>query len=452
MIKQSELTEENKKTIAKFLLGGAALGGSAALATSLINYLNKMKNEVSSSSDDDDTLYVYKKQASLTNGLAIAGGTAATVASYLLIKKLYQKFREREAQKELDDAQHVFLDESGYKEASFDKKADDGRKSMGFWGAVAGSPVALPILLALAGGVTVNEILKSQFPEKKKAVKAPRRIEVLSNEDVEAMRQAGMPGTAPAAPETEKVASVDSDAQEFLCRLTLLNPVDNSNLQALQKVAALGGHEMFKHTAMQLGFAPAINTVKGNFNKKADAVREHLALCWMNKCAYLKPSVGLLAAGEFAETYPSFCRQAANMDEAQQESLLKIASILGQAFRSELSEELGLVGESDVEMCKSASEDDTEDVLSRVLSKLNEKEVEGGNSDGTLMGAESITEGDENESTNTSGEEAGISDADSPSRPDAEKKNEFVNNSKSLRAYSGDLPDDVIDKILSPGK
>lgn len=447
MIKQSNFTSEEKKTISKFLLGGAALGGSAALVTSLINYLNKLKKEVPSSDADDDTLYVYKKQASITNGTAIAGGVVSALASYIAIKKLYQKFREHEAQKELDEAQHIFLDESGYKEAS-------ARRSMGTWDAIAGAPVALPILLALAGGVTVNEILKSNFPGKKQKVKAPRRIEVLDAKDVEALRQVGGP-TAPAAPETEKEASydeVDDDAQEFLCRLALLNPVDDSGLQALQKAAALGGHEMFKHTAMQIGFIPAMNTVKGAFNKKADAVREHVALGWMNKCAYLKSSVGLMAAGEFCETYPSFCQQAANMDEEDQQVLAKVASLLGKALRSELSEELGLVSENDIEFSKEASTANTEDVLSRLLTKLNEKEADGEASDGTLLGANPVTSGDENESTNTSGEEAGIKDEDSPSRPDEAQKQNFINNTKSLRAYSGELPDDIIDKMLSPGK
>lgn len=452
MIKQSDFTDEEKKTISKFLLGGAALGGSAALVTSLLNYLNKVKKEVPSSDADDDTLYVYKKQASVANGLAIAGGTTTALLSYLAITKLYQKFRNMEAQKALDEAQHIFLDEAGYKEASFDKSAEE-RTGMGVWDALAGAPIALPLLLALAGGATVNSLLKSQFAEKKPKIKAPRRIEVLDEKDVEALRQAGGP-TAPASPETEKYASaeVDSDAQEFLCRLALLNPVENSGLQALQKAAALGGHEMFKHTAMQIGFIPAMATVKGAFNKQADAVREHIALGWMNKCAYLKPSIGLLAAGEFVETYPSFCRQAAHMEPYQQEALLKVASILGQAIRSEMSEELGLVSENTIEFAKEASAANTEDVLSRLLTKLNEKEADGEASDGTLLGANPVTSGDENESTNTSGEEAGIKDEDSPSRPDEAQKQNFINNTKSLRAYSGELPDDIIDKMLSPGK
>lgn len=435
MIKRS-FTDSELETIKKYLLGGAALGGSAALVTSMVNYLNKIKRQnKETTDDDDDTLYVYKKQASLTNGLAISGSVISAIASYLALKKVYQKFRENEAQKELDDAQHVFIDESGYKEASA------GRKGISFWGGVAGLPVALPILLALAGGVTVNSILKSKFPEKAEKIKAPRRIEVIDPSEVDDV-------------DIEKEASydVDSDAQEFLCRMALLSPVKDSHLQGLQKAAALGGHEAFKHTAMQLGIIPALDTVKGASAKAVDPVNEHLALCWINKCAYLRPSVGLIAAGEFAEAFPHACRQSANLDPETQDSLLKIASLFGQAFRSERTEELGLFDGEDTELSKQAADGDEEDVLSRVLTKLNEKEQDGGSSDGTLLGAEPVTDGDENESSEMSGELAGTTEEGSNSRPTEQQKQQFIGTSKSLRRYTGEGPTDVIDKLLSPGK
>ena len=440
MQKKSEFSAEDWETISHYLKGGLAIGGGAGLAVSLLNYLKKMNNEsTTDSSSDDDTLYVYRKKANFAaNGTAITTGVLSTLLSYLAVTKAYQKFREAEAQKALDEAQHVFLDEAGYK--SIEKSSSgDRRRGMNLWEGLAASPVALSMLMALAGGVTVNELLKARFPtEKKQEVKAPRRIEVLSPEEAEAIKMASYPGE-------------ETDAQEFLCRMTLINPVKHSGLLALQKVAALGGHEAFKHTAMQLGFYPALDTVKGASAKIVDPVKEHLALCWMNKCAYLRPSVGLLAASEFAEQYPTACRQAAHMDEEQQFVLRKIASLFGRAMRSEISEDLGLVsGESTMD--KKASSVDESDVLSRVLTKLNEKEREGGSSDGTLLGAESVTDGDENESTGTSGEEAGINDDASASRPTDHSKLNFINNSKSLRSYSGDLPDDAIDKLLSPGK
>lgn len=433
MIKRS-FTDSEMETIKKYLLGGAALGGSAALVTSMVNYLNKIKRDNKEvTDDDDDTLYVYKKQASLTNGLAISGGVLSAIGSYLALKKLYQKFREQEAQKELDDAQHVFIDESGYKEASA-----NNRGGMSFWGGMAGLPVALPILLALAGGVTVNSILKSKFPEKEEKIKAPRRIEVIDPSEIE---EAGV--------DKEASYNVDPDAQEFLCRMALLAPVENSLLQGLQKAAALGGHEAFKHTSMQLGVVPALETVKGAAARLVDPINEHLALCWMNKCAYLRPSVGLIAAGEFAEAFPHACQQAANLDAETQDSLLKIASLFGRAFRSEMTEELGLFDGSDATFTKQAEDGAEEDVLSRVLNKLNEKDTD--SADGTLVGAEPVTEGDENESSELSGELAGTPLEESNSRPTEEQKEQFIGTSKTLRRYDGGTSD-IIDKILSPGK
>lgn len=427
------MTDEEMTTIKKYLLGGAALGGSAALATSLVNYLQKIKKREEERTDmDDDTIYVYKKKASLSNGIAMAGGLLSTVASYLAVKKLYQKFREAEAQKELDDAQHIFIDESGYKEAAWGEK---DRRGMNFWGGVAGLPFAIPLVLALAGGVTVNSILKSQFPEKKETIKAPKRIEVLDASDFE---------------DEEKKASVDPDAQEFVCRMALLNPVEHSQLQSIQKVAALGGHEAFKDTAMQLGIVPALSIVKGASSKHTDPVNDHIALCWMNKCAYLQPSIGLIAAGEFTEAFPHACNRAAMLDEETQHCLYKIASLMGRAFRSEMTEELGLLDGSKETFSKQASSTGNEEsILSRVLSGLNVKKNE---SEEQLVGAEPVTDGDENESSEISGDLAGNATENSNSRPSAKKKEEFIGSSKTLRLYRDGETSDFIDKLLSPGK
>ena len=71
----------------------------------------------------------------------------------------------------------------------------------------------------------------------------------------------------------------------------------------------------------------------------------------MPKSAAISEQTKLLAAAEFAELYPTFFKTASKLSPKKQNALYKIACILGQAIRSEIAEEAGVVPGT---MCKKA--------------------------------------------------------------------------------------------------
>ena len=454
----SFLSDRGIETLKRYLLGGALLGGGAATITSLINYLKHMDERKSDSSEDDSTIYVYRpveKRAGLETGVGLAGGVAATLASYALVKKIYAALRMQKAQEELDEAQHIFIDAQGYKEAPQEKKAASDGESLGLMDAVLSGPVAVPLLVALASGIIANKTLDYYYPIPKKKPTTPKKIVTV-------------PVPVGTQPPTEKVASAypgeEDDARELMMRMTILHPVENSDFANLVKSAAMGGHEEFLRNAQQLGFGEALGLVKGASSHEVTPFAEHLAISWLAKSAFLKESASILAASEFAEKFPTFYKTAASLDPEIQEDLAKIAALLGNSIRAELFSGFGVKPPTTIEKDASMGDPDVEEELMEILKKLNKREgvknnagteVEGFTapedvqSEQELEDTPSVTPGDDVASSDTSGEEAGIVDPDSPSRVTKQQQLRFVRNGKTTKGYTGKDDPDIIDKILS---
>lgn len=461
-------------TIKKYLIGGASLGAGAGLITSYANYLNRLKKK--ESEDDDDTLYVYKKASAtsdsyLATPIAIAGGTVSTLATYALVKKLYTKMRLKAAQDELDEAQHAFLDASGY--GSTKKKPKNkptaeeapvkvasvvqGRSITGTE-ALLSTPVLVPLLSAIGAGIVATKVLDKQFPSKIKKVKGPRRIEVIEKpeEDQE---------------EYEKQASAEDmevDGLEHLIRTVLLTKNATSDLSNLVAATAAGGLDDFEKLAGIVGFGEALNSVKGLSELDTDPLCEHVAICTLAKKASIREQVAMLASVEFAEMQSVAFKQAAALDEHTADCLYKAACCFGRATRYELSYEHGIRPDTQ-DLTKSAASIDgltelaTGSMMSRALKLQAVKQLVGSgeNEDEDQEDSDAITEtpeeadkkveaGDFSDSTDTSGQEAGIKDGDSPSRRQKKDKVKFVSNTKSRRGFLSKIDSDVIDQILAP--
>lgn len=482
----------DKEIIRNFLIGGASLGGGAALLTSLLNYMKRMDDRRKESDDDDDVLYVYKdNQAPIQKtagkeagkekgwtalGTGLAGGVASTLATYMLVRKLYTEFMKREAQKELDEAQHIFVGSHGYKDAKqtpikrtisleegdplkqidvtakgdviakpeeeVEKVAAESRRGMTGMEYLEAAPVALPLILALASGVVTNEVLKSKFGTPKPKIKPPKRIEVVdkpADDQDEYTKMAGYP------------EEMEDDASEFLLRMTLANPCENSDLTNLVKAAAMGGQRAIKDTVMTIGFQNTLGMVKGASAQMPDPLAEHLAICYLNKSARLKHGTRLVAAGEFVEQYPELYKDAVALSPDKKDALFKIAGILGIALRAERSQELGVKAEGfNVKRAAKGGPGQEEDILSELIDEINKRRGEEADTQDVNMENEApITEGDEYESSDTSGQEAGISDPDSPSRPDEAQKLNFIRSGKTTRRYQKGQDNDIIDDLLS---
>lgn len=423
--------------IKRVMLGGAALGGGTALVTSLMNYLKKLNEN--DTSGDDDTLYVRPttpvvKTASLGGGLALAGGALSAAGTYALIKKIYNSLMKAEAQRELDEAQKVYLETQGF--TPTEKKADFRGFNLG---EIATSlPVAVPLLIALGGAAGAYKMLDKQFPRKVKKPTAPKRIEVLDEPEV----------TEEDIYEQEKSASfMESDCMELIAHL-VSSPCDTmvSDANNLIHTVAGGGLTEFKKAASEIGFVPALGLTKGASYNHVDPLRRQFALTYLTKSAQFSNQFGVVLAGEFAERYNTFFKQAAALPENTRETLYKIACILGNAIRAEHSADLGLVlPEGEEELTKKAfMEALGEEAVASALEKLLTSK------DGEVL--PSANEADSSESTDTSGEEVGIKDNDSPSRQSDASKVKYISSAKSTKGFLDKLGTDEIDEVLQANR
>lgn len=429
MSQKSILSQRDKDLIRNYMVGGAAVGGGAALVTSLVNYLRHLN--ATKTDKDDDTLYVYRdnpegqiKSAVVGGGLALTGGLLSTIGAYALVKKLYSSMRKQEAQAELDNAQKAFLTSQGYKPADkkeIEKAASAAGKPMSVFEGVTSVPVALPLLLALGSGVVAHKMLDKAFPTTKPKVKPPRRVEIIDRPPVVEEKEEVI----------EKPAFVrEDDGFEFLLRMLSLEKSASSDVCNLVAAIADGELPAFKNAVDTIGYMNALDTVKGASLRKVDPINEHMAIAYLAKSAKLKYQTGVIAAGEFAEKHPHFYKMACALSPGVQEDLYNIMQLVGHGVRSELSEEFDIKAPTD-SLEKYALSDEIMEGFMQIAAKKGKP----------------VAKGDSDESSGTSGEEAGQSDPDSPSRKQTTK---FVASSKTGRGFIDSVPNDVIDKILAP--
>ena len=423
----SILSQRDKDLVRNYLIGGAATGGGVALATALVNYLRHLKDDADESDDDDDTIKIYKQapqeKVAMTLGgpLALTGGIVSAAGTYALVNKLYEALRKKQAQDKLDEAQNIFLESQGYKKLDKKKKPakeeEESEKSASAGKGMSASelgisiPLALPILMALGSGVVAHKLLNKSFPVKKRSVEAPKRIEIVDapvNEEEEAI---------------DKSAGIsDTDGFEFLLRTINMTKAASSDISNLIATAADGRFKDFRKAASVIGFADALDTVKGAAKAiDIEPLTEQLAISCLAKSASVGAQTKLLAAAEFAELYPAFFKAAANLSKKKQNALYKIACIFGHAIRSEIAEGSGITSGS---LTKKA------DIGGALFESL-------------LDVPDEYNSHESNDSTDTSQEEANIR---------KQKKSKFVYSSKrGFRLAKKLQDDDVIDKILSPG-
>lgn len=420
----SILSQRDKDLVSNYLLGGAATGGGLALATALVNYLKRLKDEKDKSEDDDDTIKIYKapqEKVAMTLGgpLALTGGLVSAAGTYAIVNKLYELLRKKQAQEKLDEAQNIFLESQGYKKLDKNQEKKDSEeteksasgKGMSMSELGVSIPLALPLIMALGSGVVAHKLLNKSFPIKKREVQAPKRIEIVD---------------APKEDEEEalldKEAGIsDTDGFEMLLRTVDMAKSASSDVSNLIATTADGRLKDFKKAASSIGFADALDTIKGASRAVVAApLREQLAISCIAKSASVGEQTKLLAAAEFAHLYPSFFKAASKLDTQKQNALYKIACIFGHAVRSEIAESAGITPGT---MTKKA------DLGAALFESILD-----------MPGEESSA----NDSTDTSQEESGIKKK--------KNKKKFVYSSKGgFRLAKKLQDDDIIDKILSPG-
>lgn len=437
MIKYA-ITKDEWALIAKYALTGAGLGGGAALATSIIDYIRNMNREVAQDpSNDDNTLYIrlkkgngIKKKASdddddidrnlfITGPAAITSAAMSALGGWALVKALYKKMMLADAQRELDEAQNQFIDVNGYERVK--KASNDRTKDMSLTSKLLSAIFSVPGLFSIASGVVAYNALNKFFPEKtNKRVTTPKKIKIISDD-----RTAGEEfGPNYNANQFDKYAGVDStDGVELVMRALTSADLKNSDISNMVGDVAKSGSNSFEKLASTIGFDNSIEATKGRAGIKEDKLREQLAITHLAKSASIGPQVAVAAAAEFAETFPATYMNAAALPDDLKDVMEKIACAAGKAIRIlTIAESLNL----SEDITKQASMLVDDNYIVSMLDHLN-----------SLQGA---VEEDSEDHTDTSKEEAGI-----------KNKPKYVASSKTgLRLAKAIEEMDDIDKILNP--
>lgn len=410
------LTPRSKELIKNYLIGGAAIGGSGALLTSLVNYINTLKQQVPADAEkeDDDTLYLNVGKTAnessgamdfTAGGLALTGGLLSTLGTYALVRKLYQNVKRKQLQEQLDHAQQSFIENANMEAQAKNAAAAPG-KPMGLTELGWSAPVAFALLSAIAAGALTNKALDKTFPSiKKPKDTAPKRIVVRKTPEKE-----------PAAEEEklayDKVAASEQadDALEFLVHLCMgSKSASQSELVDIVHAVAEGrGPDLTSHI-LEYGFESAMDTIKGASDSSLTPVQKQCAIGYCVKSAALNPIVSLLAAAEYMDMAPRFTKIASLQTEECTATLIKIAGAIGALNRMETAG--GLT--NGLETSDTANELSLEDILA-LINKIKGQ----GQVDGEQAGGEHLSENDDieqNEDFNTedsidSGEEKHTND------------------------------------------
>lgn len=398
------LTPRSKELIKNYLIGGAAMGGSAALLTSLINYINTLKQQVPADEEreNDETLYLnLDKQANESSsgamdltagGLALGGGALSALGAYALVRKLYQNIKRKQLQEELDRAQQTFLESA--KDEAQQKEAAMAGEPMGLSEFAWSAPVALTLLSAIAAGALTNKALDKTFPRiKKPKDTAPKRIVIRKNPQKEQEEQEEEEKNA-----YDKVAAVEQydDGLEFLTHLCMgsKSAAQSELVDIVHAVAQGRGPELANHI-LEYGFDSAMDTIKGASEVKITSSQKQAAISYCVKSAALNPIVSMLAAAEYNDMAPKFTKIASLQDDECIETLLKIAGAIGALNRSEISNKLAI----DFEVTKEANDMTLEDILA-LVNKIKSDEGAGDEEDDIeqnedLNSEDSINSGEE---------------------------------------------------------
>lgn len=361
------LTPRSKELIKNYLIGGAAMGGSAALLTSLINYFNTLKQQAPADPEreDDDTLYLNLGKSAgegagaidlAAGGLALSGGLLSTLGTYALVRKLYQNIKRKQLQEELDRAQQTFMQNAESEGAA--KRAGLNGQPMSLSEFAISTPVALTLLSAIAAGALTNKALDKTFPRVKKPKDtSPKRIVIRKNPEKEQEEEEKNA--------YDKIATAEQydDGLEFLTHLCMgSKSASKSELVDIVHAVAQGrGPDLTSHI-LEYGFDSAMDTIKGASEVKITPAQKQAAISYCVKSAALNPIVSMLAAAEYNDMAPKFTKIASLQNEECIETLLKIAGAIGALNRAETAAKLDI----DFEVAKEANEMTLEEILALV--------------------------------------------------------------------------------------
>lgn len=330
------LDPRDQRIIKKLTFAGLGAGAGAALITSLIGQLRSLKQETGNdTSADDDTMTVtlpapQAKAAGIGAGTAIAAGGLASAGAYVVTRKIIQAIRQKELQKQLDEAQQVYAGD-----LAMAPKAASAGKPLGMSETLLSSPVALSLLLAAASGTLAYHGLDAKFGGKPKpSSPAPKRVQFRYQQPAQSPELAQEP--------QEKEASFSlTCGSELTGRLALAARPEHGDFADLVGAIASGRLGELRHNFHTIGTDASLELIKGASSALKDAPEPLVGLAIA--AAVGDHQVGqtgrILAQAELLEAYPAltvkFANYAGTLDEEEANTLMGLAVAVGACARAD---------------------------------------------------------------------------------------------------------------------
>ena len=316
----------DKELIRKYIVGGASVGGGAALVTSLLNHLSTLEAERESEEKDyrsklfaDAVLQTRRtKAASVRGGLALTAGLGSTMLSYALVKELYRELKKKRLRSELEDSKSEYV-------GLLNKAAAAKGQPMSPMETLASIPVALPILLAIGSGVFANYALDEHFPTRKKKHRGLRpsdRYRLGGEEDEEEEY-----------PYKEASAVPEMDLR-LVGLLALAVNGKKASCLADMVGAVLDGSEAQFTEAFATNPLEAMDAIKGAGALLEGRTEAELAfaLGLLGDNPLVKSSAYVMAAAEFSDAFPRYTELARNVDPEVGAKLAEVASAVSKSL------------------------------------------------------------------------------------------------------------------------
>lgn len=345
------MNPRTKHLVKNFALSGAAVGGSAALLTSAVNYIKYLREKADrdkGTNFDDSVMYVDVpvdgvKKATVGGGVALTAGTLSTLGTYMLGRHLYQKAKKKQLQKDLDQTQQLYWDKLMTQAEGVKKASQPGTKPMSAAELITASPFAATMLAAVASGIVTNRILDHHYPNSKKVEKKDSRPKSIRVRYTKNGKPVG--GQVPievgggALVENEDMVKESShldgiseadilQSEMFLCDIALGMAKSASYLPDLIFSVAHGNLKELEDNITQYGVEPALEMVKGASHSDIPMSARKMAVNLSVNSEVLRPIVSTLAAAEFFENCPTHSVIAASVPLMEADGLVKMAAAM----------------------------------------------------------------------------------------------------------------------------
>lgn len=314
-------------TVGRYLLGGALVGGGTAAATSFVNYLRSLRQKQKALKDtdyDDDTLYVNlpAKQASTPPGAptpqvpknlnkeTLAASLLASIlggmGAYNLVRNVYVDRRKREAQRDLDEAQVLYLDKLGQGRGMGLKQASPEQGNFDWTDKAVAIPAVALGLFGIGSAAATNAILSNYFPGFEKAkLQRPRRVVIRR---------------APMYQQREKRAPLESDeiTQAEIEALMRTKAASNTPgiLDGMISAVAQGRLEDVKQAIESSGIEEALNLVEGAQKVATNRFDRDIAITVIASDPLVSNAVLPYVAADARDMMPHYCKLAAQPEMA----------------------------------------------------------------------------------------------------------------------------------------